>query len=125
MKRKIVVVEDNRPIREMVTYILEQAGHDVTAESEGEKGLEQVLEQHPDLVILDLDLQGINGFEVLKRLRADEKIAGTKVVAFTAFAMVGDRERLLNAGFDGYIPKPIDPEPFTDEVNEMMCNERA
>jgi CheY-like chemotaxis protein len=117
---KIVLVEDNKPIREMVTYILKEAGHDVVVAKDGHEGLDAIKNEHPDLVLLDLDLPGADGFQVLDGVRAEPNIERTPLVAFTAFAMVGERQRVLAAGFDGYIAKPIDPEGFINEIERYL-----
>ena len=122
--RKILVIEDDRAIRKMVVYILEQAGYEVTAESDGRTGLDRLRKNGADLVLLDVDLRSspneMDGIDVLKELRADPDVSDATVVAFTGFAMVGDRKRFLAQGFDAYIPKPIEPEPFIDEVARLL-----
>jgi CheY-like chemotaxis protein len=120
MTGKIVLVEDNKPIREMVKYILKEAGHDVVVAKDGPEGLDVIKAEHPDLVLLDLDLPGADGFQVLDGVRAEPQIQRTPLVAFTAFAMVGEKQRVLAAGFDGYIAKPIDPEGFISEIERYL-----
>jgi CheY-like chemotaxis protein len=120
MTGRIVLVEDNKPIRDMVTYILKEAGHDVVVAKDGPAGLDAIKTEHPDLVLLDLDLPGADGFQVLDGVRAEPQIERTPLVAFTAFAMVGEKQRVLAAGFDGYIAKPIDPDVFIQEIERYL-----
>ena len=103
----IVLVDDDSTNIELASAILEQAGHQVQRASSGEAGIAMASATLPDLVLLDVQMPGMDGVEALRRLRADARTAGLKVVALTALAMKGDRERLLAAGFDAYVEKPI------------------
>ncbi|MES2974421.1 MAG: response regulator [Pseudomonadota bacterium] len=116
MKPRVLVIEDNMPNRDLARYLLEANGYACDEAHDGETALQMVLTSRPDLVICDLQLPGIDGFEVLRGLRAQPGLLGVPVVAVTAYAMVGDRERILAAGFDGYIGKPIDPQRFVSEI---------
>jgi CheY-like chemotaxis protein len=124
-RKTIVVVEDNTPTRTMVTLILRESGYMVHAASTGPIGVQMIVKQKPDLVLLDLDMREMNGFDVLNVLRSDQETNDTVVVAFTAFAVVGERKRILAAGFDGYIPKPIEPETFIKEIEAYVTAGRA
>jgi len=116
MATRILVIEDNPANMELARYVLEAFGYAVSAATDGENGVEQALADPPDLVICDLQLPGIDGIEVAKRLKAHPVFARVPLVALTAYAMVGDRERVLAAGFDGYIAKPIDPQVFVPQI---------
>lgn len=105
--KQIALIEDNADNRLLVQAILGDTCH-VTEYDSGEGGLEGVRRQGADLVILDISLPGMNGLEVVRHLRADPATASIPLIALTAHAMVGDRERFLAAGFDAYISKPID-----------------
>ncbi|MEX2538647.1 MAG: response regulator [Actinomycetota bacterium] len=124
-RKTIVVVEDNTPTRTMVTLILKESGYMVHAASTGPVGVQMIVKQKPDLVLLDLDMREMNGFDVLNVVRSDQETKDTIVVAFTAFAVVGERKRILAAGFDGYIPKPIEPETFIKEIEAYATGGRA
>src|SRR6185503_6771155 len=113
---RILVIEDNPANMELVRYVLEAFGYAVIEAIDGETGLELARAEPPDLVICDLELPGIDGIEVAKQLKAHSALARVPLVAVTAFAMVGDRERLLAAGFDGYISKPLDPQTFVPQI---------
>jgi two-component system cell cycle response regulator len=113
---RILVIEDNPANMELVRYVLEAFGYAVIEAIDGETGLELARAEPPHLVICDLELPGIDGIEVARQLKAHPALARVPLVAVTAFAMVGDRERLLAAGFDGYISKPLDPQTFVPQI---------
>jgi two-component system cell cycle response regulator len=113
---RILVIEDNPANMELVRYVLEAFGYEVIAAADGERGLELARAEPPDLVICDLQLPGIDGIEVAKRLKAQPALSRVPLIAVTAYAMVGDRERVLAAGFDGYISKPLDPQTFVPQI---------
>jgi two-component system cell cycle response regulator DivK len=105
--RRILVVEDNPLNLKLVRDVLQFAGYDVVEAQSGEDGLRAAQQDPPDLVLMDLQLPGIDGTETLRRLRASSLGRDVPVVAVTAFAMAEDRERACMAGFDGFIEKPI------------------
>src|SRR5258708_39280554 len=101
-------------------YLLSAFGHSPFHAATGEQGVRIAAERPTHLVLCDLQLPDIDGFEVLRRLRAQPQTARVPIVAVTALAMVGDRERALAAGFDAYVSKPIDPESFVRQVESPM-----
>jgi two-component system, cell cycle response regulator DivK len=105
---KILVVEDNEKNMKLVRDVLQATGFRTLEATTGERAVELAAEHGPDLVLMDIQLPDIDGLETLGRLRADERTAAIPVVALTAQAMDGDRERFLAAGFDGYLSKPMD-----------------
>jgi two-component system, cell cycle response regulator DivK len=105
---RILVVEDNQKNMKLVRDVLEASGFRTLEAPTGEQGVELAIEHRPDLVLMDVQLPDIDGVEALRRMRRDERTATVPVLAFTAQAMHGDRERFLAAGFDGYLPKPVD-----------------
>ena len=117
---RILVVEDTPANRALATKILRAAGHDVLTAETGIAGIELARELHPDLVLMDLGLPDIDGWAAIAGIRADAAISGLRVIAFTAHAMAGDRERALAGGFDGYMSKPIDYETFADTVARFL-----
>ena len=119
MARILVVDDDARNLRLAVTQ-LEQAGHEVLSAKGGAEGIEAALAHAPELVFMDVQMPGMDGIAALKRLRADPRCASMKVVAFTALAMKGDRERLLAEGFDGYLEKPIRYKKFLASVAVLL-----
>jgi two-component system, cell cycle response regulator DivK len=116
----ILVVEDNERNLKLLRDVLEYAGYDVRVARTGEDGVTLALKEPPDLVLMDLQLPGINGTEALRRLRESPRTADIPVVAVTAQAMKQDRERALDAGFDGYVEKPISVRAFPDQVRGFL-----
>jgi two-component system cell cycle response regulator len=103
-----------------VVYLLQAFGHEVSGAREGAEGIELARRDKPDLILLDIHMPKMDGYEVASRLRADPDCRRIPIVAVTALAMVGDREKLLASGFDGYISKPIEPETFSAKVQEYL-----
>jgi CheY-like chemotaxis protein len=125
MTHMILVVEDNERNLKLLRDVLEYAGYDVRTARTGEDGVTLAVEEPPDLVLMDLQLPGIDGMEVLRRLRESPRTAGIPVVAVTAQAMKQDRERALEAGFDGYVEKPISVRTFPGQVRGFLSDEEV
>lgn len=119
MELNILLIEDNEQNRYLVTFLLEQRGHRVTSAMDGPAGIELAGVLHPDLVLLDIQLPTMDGYAVAEALRKIDALHATPIVAVTSYAMPGDREKALDAGCDGYIEKPIDPDTFVDEVERF------
>jgi CheY-like chemotaxis protein len=117
---RILVVEDNRNSNDLMCYLLRHFGHTVFSALDGQQGLEAAARERPDLIVMDLQMPRLGGFEAAGLLAADADLAAIPRVAVTAYAMLGDRERVLEQGFDGYIAKPIDPERFVEEVETFI-----
>jgi len=120
MGARILVVEDNPTNLELMTYLLKAFGHTAIAARNGTEGITLATDQPPDLILCDIHLPDINGFEILTRLRTIDALKGVPVVAVTASAMAGDREDVLARGFDGYMSKPIVPETFVGDVERFL-----
>lgn len=120
MNRRILLIEDNEQNRYLVTYLLRARGWEIVHAGDGAAGLALAAQSDPALVLLDIQLPGMDGYEVARALRAIPRFAGTPVVAVTSYAMAGDRERCLAAGCDGYIEKPIDPRVFATQVEAFL-----
>jgi two-component system cell cycle response regulator DivK len=118
--RRILVVEDNPLNLKLVRDVLQYAGYDVIEAQSGEEGLRVAEQDRPDLVLMDLQLPGIDGTETLRRLRQDSLGRDVPVVAVTAFAMAEDRERASLAGFDGYIEKPISVRDLPGQIEAFL-----
>ena len=116
----ILVVEDNGKNMKLFRDVLLAKGYRTLAATTGEEAVALAVEHSPDLVLMDIQLPGIDGVAALGRLRADDRTASVPVVALTAQAMEGDRERFLAAGFDGYISKPVNLAEFVATV-EIYC----
>jgi two-component system, cell cycle response regulator DivK len=116
----ILVVEDNEKNRKLVRDLLTVKGFTVLETETGEEALALARERLPALVLMDIQLPGIDGIETLRRLRADPATAAIPIVAVTASAMMHDRQKILAAGFDGYQAKPISLRPFLELVREVL-----
>ena len=124
MTQVILVVEDNERNLKLLRDLLEYEGYDVRVARTGEDAVTLAVKDPPDLVLMDLQLPGIDGMEALRQLRESPRTADIPVVAVTAQAMKHDRERALQAGFDGYVEKPISVRAFPDQVRGFLSGER-
>ncbi|BAL24503.1 response regulator [Azoarcus sp. KH32C] len=120
MGARILLIEDNPANLELATYLLETGGYEVIAAEDGEEGLALLKQQRPDIVVTDLQMPVVDGYEVLRRLRQDASFDVVPVIAVTAFSMSGDRVKVLRAGFDGYLSKPIVPEIFVSQIDAFL-----
>ena len=116
MRPRVLVIEDNEQNLYLVTFLLERHGLEVVAARDGRSGIEAATRIKPDLVLLDIQLPVLDGYAVARALRANPELANVPIVAVTSYAMVGDRERCLEAGCTDYIEKPIDPEKFLLQI---------
>lgn len=121
---RILIIEDNPANLELMAYLLQAFGHSVVTSEDGRQGISAARQHHPDIVLCDVQLPDIDGFEVLRVLKTDAATRSTPVVAVSALAMVGDRERGLASGFDGYLSKPIDPQSFVPEIEQFLAAEQ-
>ncbi len=124
MKIKTLIIEDNENNMYLTTFLLENSGHEVFQAYDGKDGVELAKETHPDLILLDIQLPKMNGYDVARALRQDQTLVDTPIVAITSYAMPGDQEKALSAGCNGYIKKPINPDTFLNEV-ESYLDEKA
>lgn len=121
---RILVIEDNPANLELMTYLIGAFGHAALAAVDGEAGLEVALREQPDLIVCDIQLPNLDGYQVLQRLKTYPALRNVPVVAVTALAMVGDRDKVLAAGFHGYISKPIDPETFISQLQAFLPDDQ-
>lgn len=117
--KKVLVADDKATSRELVRTVLEACGYEVFEAPDGEAALEQAHAISPDIIILDLHMPKLDGFGVVQKLRAEDAFAGTPVMALTASAMMGDKERALHAGFTSYLAKPIPLAILRQEVQRL------
>ncbi|MEQ1761405.1 MAG: response regulator [Vicinamibacterales bacterium] len=117
---KILIVEDNGSNMKLMEYLLRAFGHTALTARDGEAGLTAALEHRPELVLMDLHMPTMDGFESCRRMREHDILRAMPIVAVTASAMVGDRDLILARGFDGYIAKPITPETFVQQVEQFI-----
>lgn len=120
MSRTVLLIEDNAQNRYLATFLLERSGYRVVAAMDGPEGIRKALELLPDLVLLDIQLPAMDGYAVARALRAMPALARTPIVAVTSYAMVGDREKALEVGCNGYIEKPINPDTFVAEISRFQ-----
>jgi two-component system cell cycle response regulator DivK len=117
---RILVVEDNPKNLKLVRDVLRYSGYEVIEATSGEDGVRLAGEESPDLILMDLQLPGIDGVEALRQIRATDTGRGVPVVAVTAFAMNDDRERAFDSGFTGYVEKPIDVRGLPQQVRDFL-----
>ncbi len=122
---RVLLVEDNELNRDMLTRRLVRRGYEVEVATDGTAGLRMAESCSPDLILLDLSLPEMDGFEVLRRLRRDYRMSGIPVIALTAHALVTDRNRALAAGFDDYDIKPIEMPRLLEKMNTLLQHEAA
>jgi two-component system, cell cycle response regulator DivK len=120
MKARILLIEDNPQNQYLTRFLLEQRGHEVLLAVTGPQGLELAARESPDLIILDIQLPGMDGHAVARALKSDAHLKSIPIVAVTSYAMIGDREKCLAAGAEGYLEKPIAPESFATEVERFL-----
>jgi len=118
--KKVLVADDKPTGRELVRTVLENSGYEVFEASDGPEAVDQAQQLQPDLIILDIHMPGLDGFGVIEKLRRLEQFAATPIIALTASAMMGDRERAIAAGFTGYITKPIALSALRAEVARLL-----
>ena len=121
MSRTILVADDNTASRELIREVLEMSGYDVVEAIDGRDAVSKARESAPDLVLVDIQMPRLDGYGVLRELRVDPRLCRLQVVALTAFAMQGDRDRALDAGFDGYITKPVEITALRREIKRLLA----
>jgi two-component system cell cycle response regulator len=121
---RVLLIEDNPANLELMGYLLRAHGYEPHTAADGERGLAAVAAEPFDLIVCDVQMPGVDGYEVARRLKADPQLREVPLVAVTALAMVGDRDKVLAAGFDHYIPKPINPETFVQQVESFLSPAR-
>lgn len=120
MERKVLVIEDNEQNIYLLTFILEKNGYAVVQARDGDEGIDMAGRAKPVLILLDIQLPVMDGYEVARRLKEGAETRDIPIVAVTSHAMVGDRERVMEAGCTGYIEKPINPETFMSEIEQFI-----
>ena len=120
MKPRILLVEDNDNNRYLAQFLLERAGFCVEIATNGKHALEASRLTKPDLVVMDIQMPEMDGYETAERFKNDPALAGIPLVGVSSFAMAGDRAKALKVGFAGYIEKPINPDTFAGEINQFL-----
>jgi two-component system cell cycle response regulator DivK len=122
MSQRILVVEDNDRNRRLLKILLESRGYEVIEAVTGEEAMKYLKDHKPGLILMDIQLPNVDGLEMTRKIKSNPKTADIPIVAVTAYAMKGDRERILEAGCDGYISKPIDTRRLALLVAEILKN---
>jgi len=117
---KILIAEDNAVNRELLRELLEMDDHIVVEACNGEEALRFLDDSKPEILLLDLGMPVMDGYVTIRKIRENPDLAGLPVLAVTAYAMQGDKERILSCGFDGYLSKPIDPKLLYQELNRLL-----
>ena len=120
MTEKILVIEDSEPNRVLMRQILAPHGYDLLEAKDGLTGIEMARAHMPALILLDIQMPVMNGFMVIRELRNDAELRKITVIAVSSFAMKGDREKALEAGFDEYVTKPIDTRTFPELIKKVL-----
>ncbi len=123
MPARILIIEDNPTNMELMVYLLGAFGYSILTADNGRDGLDKAAAEAPDLILCDLEMPGLDGYEVARQLRNDPRSGQIPLIALTAYAMVGDREKALASGFSGYITKPISPETLVQELEFHLPQE--
>lgn len=116
----VLVIEDDPASLDLMVYLLKTFGHEALMAVSGLQGIETVRCERPDLILCDIQLPGADGVEVCRQLKWDRALRHIPIIAVTAYAMIGDRERLLGEGFSDYLSKPIHPQTFIDQITPHL-----
>lgn len=118
--KTVLVVEDNADNLQIITYALRHAGYDVLAAETGEKGVEMAIASWPFFIVMDINLPGIDGIEATRQIRNSEIDGSIPIIAITSYAMLGDREKIMAAGCNGYFEKPFDPLTIVAQIHKII-----
>jgi CheY-like chemotaxis protein len=118
---RVLLVEDNPANLALMQYLLQASGYTTLTAADGREGIAVAQRETPDVILMDLQLPIMDGYEAARQMREVPTLHGVPIIAVTAFAMVGDRDKILARGFDGYIAKPITPERFVSEVEAFIA----
>jgi two-component system cell cycle response regulator len=119
---RVLLVEDNAANLALMQYLLKASGYTTLTATDGREGVVVAQRESPDVILMDLQMPIVNGYEAARQLKEVPALRGVPIIAVTAFAMVGDRDKILARGFDGYIAKPITPERFVSEVEGFIAS---
>jgi len=124
MAGRVLLVENNPASLALMQYLLKASGYTTLTATDGREGVVVAQRETPDVILMDLQMPVLNGYEAARQLKDIPALRGVPIIAVTAFAMVGDRDKILARGFDGYIAKPITPERFVSEVEGFIASAR-
>jgi len=122
---KVLIAEDNAVNRELLRELLEARGYTVVEACDGQAALHMIEQTQPDLLLLDIGMPVMDGFGVMRKIRENPRLATLPVLAFTAYAMQGDREKILNSGFNGYLSKPVNARSLAQELDRLLIKQEG
>lgn len=125
MKKKILIVDDDVSGLYMLSFLLKSHNYEILEASNGLEGLKKAHELNPDAILLDIQMPQMNGFEVCTLLKNEEKMKEIPIILFTSYAMVGHKKKAIEAGADGYIEKPVNPDVFVSQVESIIKSFKA
>jgi CheY-like chemotaxis protein len=117
---KILIAEDNAVNRELLRELLETRGYEVLEACDGQEALQMIEQTQPDILLLDIGMPVLDGFGVIRKIRENPCLATMPVLAITAYAMQGDREKIMQSGFNGYLSKPVDARSLAEELKRLL-----
>jgi CheY-like chemotaxis protein len=117
---KILLVEDNVQNRYLMTFLLERSGYSVTVAEDGQEALDSLAAETPDIILMDMQLPRMDGYEATRRIKSDERLKGIPLVALTAHSMKGDRAKAVEAGCDEYVTKPVDADGLVALIERLI-----
>ncbi len=118
--KKILIIEDNEKNLYLLRFLIEKLGHQVVEATDGKSGVEKAISENPDVILMDIQLPIMDGYDTTRKIRTLEEFKHTPIIAITSYAMVGDREKTLEAGCTDYIEKPIQPESFIERIQNYL-----
>jgi len=121
--RKVLIAEDNAVNRELLRELLEARGYSVEEACDGRQALQMIEQARPDLLLLDIGMPVLDGFGVVRELRRNPHFAALPTLAVTAYAMQGDREKIMSSGFDGYLSKPLNAQALAQEIDRVTASQ--
>ena len=120
LPKKILIVDDNQDSRELAVKVLKNVGYQMIEAADGEDALEKAVAENPDLILMDISIPKIDGYEVTRRLKSQVSFKNTPIIALTAHAMKGDKEKAMESGCEGYISKPIDIHELPNQIKSYL-----
>jgi two-component system, cell cycle response regulator DivK len=120
MSRRVLVIEDQEDNRRIIRDLLTSAGYEMIEAADGEEGVRQAEANRPDLILMDIDLPGMNGYEATRRIKANPVLHGVPIIAVTSYALSGDDQKAFEAGCDAYVTKPFSPRALLAKIREYM-----
>ena len=118
--KKILIIEDNESNRDLLSFLLEHSRFEVVTATDGVEGVETAVKERPDLILMDIQMPNLDGLKATRKIRENQQTKDIPIIAVTSYVMPGDREKILSAGCNGYIGKPIDTDTIVDEIKKYL-----